>query len=95
MASGPIDPDRFLVVKFEDLVLEPQKEMQQVSEFLEVAFSHRMTNPTFYGDNINDKTGVKMTGKVNDRAIELLGSFTYEVLSAILKIISFLARLTK
>ena len=89
------DPDRFLVVKFEELVLEPQKEMQQVSEFLEVAFSQGMTNPTFYGDDINDKTGVKMTGKINDRAIELIGSFTYEVLSTILKIISFLAQLTK
>ena len=89
------DPDRFLVVKFEDLVSEPQKEMLQVSRFLEVDFSNSMTNPTFYGDNINDKTGVKMTGKVNDRAVELLDSFNYQLLSVVLKIKSILARSTR
>ena len=53
-------PNYFLV-RYEDLVIDPEREMRQICEFLEINFNDEMLNPNQYGssfDSIGGRSGV-------------------------------------
>jgi len=60
--AGDIDPDRYLLVYYEDLVSNPQTVLEGVCEFLEVPFDPAVLTP-YQGD--------RMTDGVSDNAMSL------------------------
>jgi len=54
-------PDSFLAIRYEDLVTEPKKLMQTISNFLDIEFSESMLIPTIMGQDYfgNNFEGIK------------------------------------
>ena len=43
--------DKFLFVKYENLVLNPEKEMREIANFLNIEFSNDLVNPSVFGQS--------------------------------------------
>jgi hypothetical protein len=50
-------PDTSLLVRYEDLVQQPEAVMRRIAEFLEIEFSPTMLEPTVYGEPARMKSG--------------------------------------
>lgn len=44
------DPERFMAIRFEDLVANTEAEMKKVADFIEIPFRLSMTEPTLFGE---------------------------------------------
>lgn len=57
-------PDRYLLVKYEDLILEQEKTMRKVAHFLELEYHESLLNPSILGEawEGNSMTGKKFSG---------------------------------
>lgn len=62
-----INKNQYKVVRYEDLIGQPEKTMQDVSHFLNIDYSEKLTTPTIFGEawEGNSTSGVKFTGISN------------------------------
>ncbi len=58
-------PSNVMVIDFDEIVLNPEKVMKSVSQFLEIPFIGILTTPTRDGLYL-EKDGISFTGNIND-----------------------------
>jgi hypothetical protein len=67
-------PDTSLLVRYEDLVQQPEAVMRHIAEFLEIEFSPTMLEPTVYGEPAHMKSGYGektiVPGKVTTSSVD-------------------------
>lgn len=61
------DPERFMALRFEDLVANTEAEMKKVADFIEIPYRKSMTEPTSLGENYegNSHDGAVFKGLVD------------------------------
>ena len=89
-----INQKQYKVVRYEDLISQPEKIMQDVSHFLNIDYSEELTKPTVFGETWggNSTSGVKFKGvskmnlekwktEISNYEVHLVNRFFEHVLS--------------
>ena len=64
------DPDKIIVIKFEDLICEPQMTTKEVCNFLNIAWDDNLLDPTFRGEKWHGDSSFERYHGLSNKPLE-------------------------